>query len=154
LHYIIETLRELHQNHSNLKVCTFASKVSIGITSHFPLFKENATLLLCMVVDPRLKASFLNEHQVQNLKIAMKNEIIKYQLPLEPININTNPEVNTDENDMWSMVGEWSTETLPQTNNENNDLIIEKKIDNYIHNPKEPKSIIIVLLFITIIIIV
>jgi len=64
-----------------------------------------------MVVDPRLKASFLNEHQVQNLKIAMKNEIIKYQLPLEPININTIPEVNTDGNDMWSMVEEWSTET-------------------------------------------
>lgn len=38
------------------------------------------------------------------------------------------------------MVGEWSTETLPQTNNENNDLIIEKEIENYMLDPKEPKK--------------
>ena len=38
LHYIIETLRDLEQNNSNVKVRTFASKVSISITSHFPSF--------------------------------------------------------------------------------------------------------------------
>lgn len=43
----------------------------------------------------------------------MKNEIIKYQLPLEPVNINTIPGVNTDENYMWSTVGEWNTDTIP-----------------------------------------
>lgn len=42
-------------------------------------------------------------NQVQNLKTTMKNEIIKYQLPLEAISINTIPEVNTDENDS----GQW-----------------------------------------------
>uniref|UniRef100_A0A2S2Q777 Zinc finger BED domain-containing protein 1 n=1 Tax=Sipha flava TaxID=143950 RepID=A0A2S2Q777_9HEMI len=36
LHYIIETLRDLEQNNSNVR--TFASKVSISITSHFPSF--------------------------------------------------------------------------------------------------------------------
>jgi len=69
----------------------------------------------------------------------MKNEIIKYQLPLEPININTIPEVNTDGNDMWSMVEEWSTETQTQLNNENINLK-EKEIENYIQDPKEPKK--------------
>lgn len=87
-----------------------------------------------------IKSIFLNEHQVQNLKIAMKNEIIKYQLPLELININTIPEVNTDGNDMWSMVEEWSIETQTQLNNENINLIIEKEIENYIQDTKEPKK--------------
>ncbi|VVC35226.1 Ribonuclease H-like domain,HAT, C-terminal dimerisation domain, partial [Cinara cedri] len=43
-------------------------------------------------IDPRLIASFLNEHQIENLKTAMKSEIIKHQLPLEPVHINTIPE--------------------------------------------------------------
>jgi len=41
---------------------------------------------------------------------------------------------------MWSMVEEWSTETQTQLNNENINLIIEKEIENYIQDPKEPKK--------------
>ena len=70
----------------------------------------------------------------------MKNEIIKNQLPLEAVNINTIPDVNTDKDDMWSMVEKWNTETQNQTNNENNNLIIEKEIENYIQDLKEPKK--------------
>jgi len=50
LHYILGTLKNIQKNNSNYKARTFASKVIIGINSHFPMLKHNKILLLCTVI--------------------------------------------------------------------------------------------------------
>lgn len=69
----------------------------------------------------------------------MKNEITKNQLSAEPAIIHIIPEVNTDKNNMWSMVKEWNTETQTVTTSKNIDEIITNEIQNYIQDSKEPK---------------